>query len=415
MREAGDHCEHIAVYADDLLIVSRDPQAIIDNLTKVHKFKLKGTGPISFHLGCDYFRDKDGVLCYAPRKYIEKCIDNYKRLFGTNPKQASSPLEKADHPELDSTELLDVEETQIYQSLIGSLQWTIQIGRFDVSTAVMTLSRFRAMPRRGHLERAKRVYGYLSKMKHAVIRVRTDLPDFSDHPEKAYDWENTCYRGAEEQLPHDAPPPLGNPVITSHYVDANLYHDMISGRSVTGILHFLNKTPIDWYSKLQTTVETATYGSEFVAARTCTEQIIDLRNTLRYMGIRLKQISMMFGDNESVVNSATIPHSKLHKRHNALSYHRTREAIAAKILRFEFIRSETNPADIMSKHWDLASIWAQLRPILFWEGDTALIKSYDEWKRADLEAKRLADQARESKSKSTGSKATKESGAPASS
>ena len=43
MREAGDHYEHIAVYVDDLLIVSRDPQAIIDSLTKVHKFKLKGT------------------------------------------------------------------------------------------------------------------------------------------------------------------------------------------------------------------------------------------------------------------------------------------------------------------------------------------------------------------------------------
>ena len=49
----------------------------------------------------------------------------------------------------------------------------------------------------------------LSKMKHAVIRIRTDLPDFSDHPEKVYDWENTCYRGAEEQLPHDAPPQIG--------------------------------------------------------------------------------------------------------------------------------------------------------------------------------------------------------------
>ena len=132
------------------------------------------------------------------------------------------------------------------------------------------------------------------------------------------------------------------------------------------------------------------------------------------------QTSMMFGDNESVVNSATIPHSKLHrdKRHNALSYHRTREAIAAKILRFEFIRSETNPADTMSKHWDLASIWAQLRPILFWEGDTALIKAHDEWKHADLEAKRLADEAdkaREAKSKSTDSNAAKGSGAPASS
>ena len=236
-------------------------------------------------------------------------------------------------------------------------------------------------------------------MRHAIIRVRTGIPDTSDHPEKIYEWANTCYRGAEEAKPHDAPKALGKAVLTSSYVDANLYHDIISGRSVTGIIHFFNKTPIDLYSKLQNTVETATYGSEFVAARTCTEQIIDLRNTLRYLGVPLVGKSMMFGDNESVVNSSSIPHSKLHKRHNALSYHRTREAIAAGFLRFDFIRSETNPADILSKHWDNASIWPQLRPILFWEGDTAQIKAYDEWKRADLEAKRLADQAREAKEK----------------
>ena len=64
------------------------------------------------------------------------------------------------------------------------------------------------------------------------------------------------------------------------------------------------------------------------------------------------------------------------------------------------------------KHWDLASIWPQLRPILFWEGDTALIKAYDDWKRADVEAKRLADEARQAKSKSTDSKKTEGSGAP---
>ena len=74
--------------------------------------------------------------------------------------------------------------------------------------------------------------------------------------------------------------PLGKPVTLTHYVDANLFHDALTGRSVTGILHMLNATPIDWYSKKQSTVETATYGSEFVAARTCVEQIVDLRNTL---------------------------------------------------------------------------------------------------------------------------------------
>jgi hypothetical protein len=66
----------------------------------------------------------------------------------------------------------------------------------------------------------------------------------------------------------------------THYVDADLMHDVVTGRSVTGILHMVNKTPIDWFSKKQVTVETATYGSEFVAARICVEQIIDLCNSL---------------------------------------------------------------------------------------------------------------------------------------
>jgi hypothetical protein len=83
-----------------------------------------------------------------------------------------------------------------------------------------------------------------------------------------------------------------------------------------------NKTVVDWYSKKQATVETATYGAEFVAARTAMEQIIDLRIELRYLGVEIKGSTMMFGDNESVVNSSSIPHARLHKRHNALSFHR---------------------------------------------------------------------------------------------
>ena len=71
MRDMGEHYEYIAVYVDDLMIISKEPQKIIDALTIVHQFKLKGTGPITFHLGCDFFRDEDGTLCYAPRKYIE--------------------------------------------------------------------------------------------------------------------------------------------------------------------------------------------------------------------------------------------------------------------------------------------------------------------------------------------------------
>ena len=133
------------------------------------------------------------------------------------------------------------------------------MGSLDIMTAVMTLSSFRAMPRKGHLERLKRVYSYITKMKHGTIRVRMEEPDFSALPSKPYKWDYSVYGNVKEELPKDAPEPLGKYVTTTHYVDANLFHDVLTGRSVTGTLHLLNKTPIDYYSKKQATVETATY------------------------------------------------------------------------------------------------------------------------------------------------------------
>ena len=148
MRANGDVYEYIAVYVDDLGLALVDPQSFVNTLKDKHNFKLKGTGPISFHLGMDFYREDDGTLCIAPRKYIEKMLSNYERMFGATPKQTvTSPIEKGDHPKLDTTELLDSTGIVKYQSLIGALQWVVTIGRFDVTTAVMTLSGFRAAPR----------------------------------------------------------------------------------------------------------------------------------------------------------------------------------------------------------------------------------------------------------------------------
>ena len=210
-------------------------------------------------------------------------------------------------------------------------------------------------------------------MKHATLRFRVHEPDYSDLPTKVHDWTST-YGEIEELLPDDAPPPLGKTVTLTHYVDANLFHDALTGRSVTGILHMMNATPIDWYTKKQATVETATYGSEFVAARICVEQIIDLRNTLRYLGVPICEKSYMFGDNESVVNSSSIPHAKLHKRHTALAFHRVCEAVASKFVGFYFLPRSDNPADILSKHWNYGSNWDNLQCLLFWKGNTSKIE-----------------------------------------
>jgi hypothetical protein len=375
LKDCGTHYEYLAVYCDDLTIASKDPKAITDALENKHKFKLKGTGKLNFLLGCDYFRDSNGTLCMAPKKYIEKMISTYERLFGEKPRDKyRSPLDRDDHPELDDSELLSIKDIKVYQSLIGQCQWVIQLGRFDISVHIMTLSSFRAFPRKGHLERMKRVYGYLSKFKHAILRIRPGMPDLSDVKIAQHDWNNSPYAGAREDLPKDVPPPRGKPVRIFSYGDANLMHNQTNGKAVTGVLHFINQTPFDWYCKTQNTVETATYGAEGSAARTAIEQMRANKLTLMYLGVPIVGQSILFGDNQTVVDSTTIPHSKLKKRHLMLSYHYVREAIASGAYAYSFINGKYNPADILSKHWAYCDTWPNLRPMLFWEGDTTNIE-----------------------------------------
>jgi hypothetical protein len=145
---------------------------------------------------------------------------------------------------------------------------------------------------------------------------------------------------------------------------------MATGKAVTGVIHFLNGTPVEWFTRKQPTVETATYGSEFSAARTAIQQIAGLRLTLQYLGVNIDSTSYLFGDNESVVKSSTLPQSQLGKRHHALAYHFTREAVASKMVTFHHIPSELNVADILSKHWGHSQVYPILKPILFYQGDT---------------------------------------------
>jgi hypothetical protein len=184
-------------------------------------------------------------------------------------------------------------------------------------------------------------------------------------PTEEYDW-SYVYGQVKEEIPTNMPVPKGKRVMITVFEDANLYHNKLTGCAVTGILLMLNKTPIFWYSKRQNCVETATYGSEFVSARIGTDHIVEQRYMLRMLGVPIDGPSYMFGDNLAVVNNASIPADTLKKRHNALSYHRVREAIAAKILKFIYIPSKENPADVLTKFLPSSSWWPLMKPILHW-------------------------------------------------
>jgi hypothetical protein len=138
------------------------------------------------------------------------------------------------------------------------------------------------------------------------------------------------------------------------YVDADHAHDIVTRRSITGILVMLNNTPIRWISKRQKTVETSTYSSELVSSRVATELILKIRYMLRSFGVALNEPALngpalMLGYHLSVVLNNTVPSSVLKKKHNSIAYHRVREAIATRIMRFAYIKSEENVSDVLTK------------------------------------------------------------------
>ena len=109
------------------------------------------------------------------------------------------------------------------------------------------------------------------------------------------------------------------------YVDANHAGNTVTRMSHTRFVIFLNSAPILWWSKRQNKVETSAFGSEYVALRIATEQIISLRYKFKMMGIQVEDPADVFCDNEAVAKNSSTPESVLTKKHNAIYFHKVRE------------------------------------------------------------------------------------------
>ncbi|GFH48973.1 Blackbeard [Chaetoceros tenuissimus] len=133
------------------------------------------------------------------------------------------------------------------------------------------------------------------------------------------------------------------------FVDSDHAGDKVTRRSQTGILLYLNSAPIIWYSKRQATVESSTFGSEFVALRIASELIISMRYKLRMMGVPIEGPTHVFCDNEAVYKNSSIAHSTLKKKHNSICFHRVQECVAAGIQVMHKVDSVDNLSDILTK------------------------------------------------------------------
>jgi hypothetical protein len=356
--------EMVLVYVDDILHLSHQPKVVMEAIGKVYRIKEGSLGPPTRYLGADIskYQMQDGYECWSmsARSYVKNAVKNLEETLEqegeslsdyASKKQTERPYPVNYRPEVDVSPLLGDEMVSRYLNLIGVLRWACELGRVDILFEVSVMSSYSAMPRRGHLIHLYKIFAYLKQHENSRIVFDDCIPEIDQKRFITHDWTD-FYGDVEEQIPSNAPEPLGHSVKIFCYCDADHASNVVTRRSHTGILIYVNNAPIVWYSKRQNTVESSTFGSEFVAMRVAVDLIEGLRYKLRMFGVPIDGPADVFSDNQSVVTNSTIPTSTLNKKHNSICYHRVRESVAAKWIRIAKEDTHTNLSDLFTKTLD---------------------------------------------------------------
>ena len=350
-----EYHEYVLCYVDDILAISHKARDVLRAIQNIFKLKDDRIEPPDMYLGATLsIMEDDGIQgwCMSSDKYVKAAVENVEQeLAKANqrlPSKCRTPMTVGYHPERDVSAELTPEGTQRYQELIGVLRWAAELGNVDILLKPAMLSTYMALPRKGHIEQIYHVFGYLKTHSKQLLFFDPQHPEIDERAFSNYKWYD-FYRDASEQIPNDMPSPRGHAVSTHCFVDADHASNTVTRRSQTGILIFLSKSLIVWYSKQQNTMETSTFGSEFIAMRMVVEHIEALRYKLRMFGIPIEGPTNVFCDNEAVFKNMTVPESTLKKKHNSICYHRCREAVAARVMRVVKVGTLTNLADLFTK------------------------------------------------------------------
>ena len=350
LRKSDEHkgYDYIATHVDDIIIVAKNPSKYMTHIEQHFQVRDVTDSP-SYYLGNDLVR-RGKLIHLSTKNYVKEVLRKYQEKYGALAKE-NLPLRPKVKPELDDSPFVDEAKHKEYQHIIGVCQWLIVAGRFDLTHAVSSLSRFAAAPKEGHLELARRIFGYLKKYPKRGYAINPAPLKLDAEYEKVNVKLNfgNQYSYFTEEVDPRFPEPLFDEFDVHVFCDADHGHDQITGRSITGLFTVVGSTPTTWSSKRQSSVHTSTFGAEFTALKSAVEEAVMLRYHLRSMGIRVSKPTPIFVDNMSVVLNATNPGSTLNKKTVALSYHFVREHVANEVVEVRKIASTENFADPFTK------------------------------------------------------------------
>jgi hypothetical protein len=327
-----EYYEYILLYVDNLLVISENAESVLWKEIGQHLVLWdESIGPPPQYLGGKLpevtIRNGTKVWAFGSCQYVQSAVrnveDHLTKAREKLPYKAPTPLSSWYCLEIDVSPELGEDDAFYLHSLDGVLWWIVELGRVDTGVEVSTMSSHLALPWVGHLKELYHIFTYLkahsnTEMVFNPVPVALDMNLFEQQ-----DWLHLPYgcEGLTKELPDNMPKPCGPSMTMQVFVDADHAGDLLTWRSWTGFIIFLNEASIYWSSKKQTSCKTSSFGSELVAMKQATNHIRGLRYKLRIMGITVDEPAYIFGHNQLVLANTTAPWSALKKKSNAIAYH----------------------------------------------------------------------------------------------
>lgn len=317
----------VILYVDDILLfdIAGGAAAIRTALTK--RFRMTDLGKASRFLGLEITQCPTNGITVGQTEYITSMLKRYRM---TNATTVSMPMDPTTHLFSYSVDDKNADADRInqYQSIVGSLMYAALGTRPDISHSVAILSKYSAAPLSMHVTAALRVLRYLKKTATLVLHYPAGKPS-----------RLTAYMDAHSLVA---------------YTDSDWAGCSDTRKSISGGICFLGGGPVSWSAKSQTIVALSTLEAEYVAASDITREVIWLRRLLKEVNPAdiksdTQPPTTVRCDNQGAIASITSGIVRSKTRHIAVKYHHSHDEQEKGTVRFEYIDSASNLADLFTK------------------------------------------------------------------
>lgn len=296
----------------------------------VQQYQVKDLGPSSWILGMAIRRDRAARKIFLDQElYVTKALEKYG-LAQCRPVATPECISSdAREPHEASSPQGGQVDKHAFQEIVGTLLYAAISTRLDIAHAVHQLTRQMQDPQPSDMQAARRILRYLAGSAKWCLQ-------FGGR------------RGGDESL--------HQPLEVIAFADADWANDKADRRSVSGWVVQLDGDPIDWASKKQSIVAQSTCEAELYAEAAAINEVLWLRGMLEELGLPLKSPSLVFGDNSSTQTISRQGVKRKRTKHVDVKYHFITECIERGIIDLQWVPTERQQADILTKALDRAKL-----------------------------------------------------------